>query len=532
MQVLSLSLLVIWPLVLVIIGILPDRWANSWGVSIPRLGSKLTGLSFCFALASGFLLFLSGASSLEISSQPSPVADFLGVYFDSLSAVLLLLICFVGHIIARYTVRYLDGDPNQDRFVRGMLFTLGAVQLLVVSHNLVMFFICWVLTSVGLHRLLTHFRERPGAIRTARTKFFVSRVGDLFLLSAIVFIYREYGVLSFSELLDHPLTGHSGTWNGELAGLLLALGAMTKSAQIPWHGWLPETMEAPTPLSALMHAGIINAGGFLVIRLNPLITDSFLASSSLVLIGGVTAAFGALVMMTQPAIKRMLAYSTIAQMGFMMLQCGLGAYAAALLHIVAHSLYKTHAFLSCGSVVNSASRSDTPKTSELGRLSGWQAIAIALFVAAGIYAGVSRLPLLLEMESDPLPWPLMAMTVLAMAQLIWTGLNTQAVTTFFTAVITAGIAVLASISLHGIFAEFLPTSATDTPSSQILSYLSVMAITAIGMLGLISQAISTGSSRASSLYPRLYVHACNGFYLNCVTSRFSNALIRGFGLKQ
>ena len=148
--------------------------------------------------------------------------------------------------------------------------------------------------------------------------------------------------------------GESSTRTSELTWLCLSLvcGAMLKSAQFPFHSWLPDTMETPTPVSALMHAGIINAGGFLIVRLSPLVTLSPLSLHILAVVGAFTAIFASLVMMTQASVKRMLAFSTIAQMGFMMLQCGVGAFSIAVLHIVAHSLYKAHAFLSSGSVVS------------------------------------------------------------------------------------------------------------------------------------------------------------------------------------
>src|SRR5690606_5255778 len=134
-------------------------------------------------------------------------------------------------------------------------------------------------------------------------------------------------------------------------GWLIICGALLKSAQFPFHTWLPDTMGTPTPVSTLMHAGIINAGGYLVIRLSPLLVENTTAMLFLATIGAVTLASASLVMLTQTSVKRMLAYSTIAQMGFMLLQCGLGAYALAVLHLIAHSLYKAHAFLSSGSTV-------------------------------------------------------------------------------------------------------------------------------------------------------------------------------------
>ncbi len=135
------------------------------------------------------------------------------------------------------------------------------------------------------------------------------------------------------------------------ACMLLVFGAITKSAQFPFHTWLPLTLETPTPVSALMHAGIVNGGGYLMIRMSPLVGEVPWAMTTLAIFGAVTACYASVVMLTQTSVKNFLAYSTIAQMGFMILQCGLGAYPAAMLHIIAHSLYKAYAFLNSGSVI-------------------------------------------------------------------------------------------------------------------------------------------------------------------------------------
>jgi NAD(P)H-quinone oxidoreductase subunit 5 len=165
--------------------------------------------------------------------------------------------------------------------------------------------------------------------------------------------------LEFSELFQILASASAESLESlplSLISVLFALGAITKAAQVPFHFWLPETMEAPTPVSALMHAGIINAGGFLMIRLNPLLAHSAAAHWILVVVGAITAIFGAMVMMTQNDIKKKLAYSTTSQMGIMMLCCGLGAYSLALFHIVAHSFYKAHAFLSTGELVEESKK--------------------------------------------------------------------------------------------------------------------------------------------------------------------------------
>ncbi len=270
------------------------------------------------------------------------------IALDPLSTTLAFLVTFVGLLVVRYSRQYLDGDPGQARFFRGLTLTLAAVLFLVLSGNLVQLFAGWMATSLALHRLLLFYPERPGARRAAFKKFVVARLGDAALLSALLVLYSVYGEADIHRLAE---LAAGSPRNLGVVGILLALAAMLKSAQFPTHGWLLEVMETPTPVSALLHAGIINAGGFLIVRFATVMSASPVAMDVLALIGATTAIFGSLVMLTETRVKVSLAYSTIAQMGFMLLQCGLGAYALAVLHIVAHSLYKAHGFLSSGSAV-------------------------------------------------------------------------------------------------------------------------------------------------------------------------------------
>jgi NAD(P)H-quinone oxidoreductase subunit 5 len=503
------------PLALLACGLVPSSLADRHARRMRAAVVGLAAATLAAAAAAASLLAWGGPVDLAVWSAPRPLPLNVGVYFDGLTAVMFLLISFVGLVIARFSVRYLDGDPRQGRFFRWLAFTLGAVLLLVVSRNLVMLTAAWMLTSLGLHQLLEHYPDRPWAIWAARKKFLISRLGDAMLLAALGLTFWCFGSSDYAVVFAEAETLRSEAGGGPLVaviGLLYVLGAMTKSAQFPFHSWLPDTMEAPTPVSALMHAGIINAGGFLVIRLSPLIALSHSALGLLALVGAFTALFGGLVMLTQTSIKRSLAFSTIAQMGFMMLQCGLGAFSAALLHIVAHSLYKAHAFLACGSVLDGAAR---VKTEVRPALQGMAAIA-ALPVAIGIAVGLCLAPVAVfgvNLAAKPGAVVLGMVMAVALTTLVW-----QALLSGSWKLAAGGIAGGLVVSLAYVAAYLgadailqrsavahavLPTSVFD---------LAVSGLVVIGFLGVFAiQAAATRLARLPGIRA-LHVHAANGFY--------------------
>ncbi len=214
-----------------------------------------------------------------------------------------------------------------------------------------MLVLAWIASSLALHQLLTFYSDRSAALIAAHKKFIASRLAELCLAVALALIYRETGTLSLQGIADHvaQLNGLSASLDTAMA--LVALAVILKSAQLPVHGWLIQVMEAPTPVSALLHAGIVNLGGFVLIRLATFLSAAPAAQTMLVVVGSLSALLAGLVMMTRISIKVRLAWSTCAQMGFMLLECGLGLYELALLHLIAHSLYKAHAFLTAGEAV-------------------------------------------------------------------------------------------------------------------------------------------------------------------------------------
>jgi NAD(P)H-quinone oxidoreductase subunit 5 len=426
------------------------------------------------------------------------------------------LIAFVGLIITRFSIRYLDGDPRQGRFLRWICFTLGSVLTLVLSANLVMFTLAWIMTSFGLHQLLTHLRERPGALMAARKKFLVSRLGDVLLITALLLTFGALGstdfVTIFAAAEKLQTQAEPPGWALSIAATLLVIGAMTKSAQFPMHSWLPDTMETPTPVSALMHAGIINAGGFLVIRLSPLISLSHLALDFLAIVGAVTAVFGSVVMLTQPTIKRALAYSTIAQMGFMMLQCGLGAFAAALLHIVAHSLYKAHAFLSSGSILDAAPVAGSRETNR-SSLRHYLQLPIAIAAAVAV-ATLSAQVLGASKSSSAGGVALALILAIALTSIMWNALRVARVPVIATGfVVMLTVAVSYRILVAG-FEILLGEGVVPFAVSLSAVDVGIAALVALsfGFLFLLQMLIANGSS--SPLLEALYVHSHNGFYLD------------------
>jgi NAD(P)H-quinone oxidoreductase subunit 5 len=315
---------------------------------------------FIIALAFAGRWVMRGDGSIHLFAiEVSELKSIFALKIDIISALMFLMITLLGALISKYSLSYLNGEKRQVYFYKYLFLTIISASLLVLSNNLIIFFAMWLLSSFGLHKLLLYYPERKQAVAAAWKKFFVSRLGDIALLIAIILTYRTFGTFDFSQLFiaANGIANHSPeAYKLSIIGTLFALGAISKSVQFPFHFWLPETMETPAPVSALMHAGIINAGGFLIIRLSPMLQQAETAHLVLTFFGSITAVFGALVMITQNDIKKKLAFSTISQMGVMMVSCGLGAYSLALFHIIAHSFYKAHAFLSIGFLVEESKK--------------------------------------------------------------------------------------------------------------------------------------------------------------------------------
>jgi len=510
------------PMLLLLTGLIPAAWANRHVHQMRMFALGITSLALTLASATAGLLAWRGPIDSVLVSVAWPYKLSAGVYIDSLSVVMLLLISFIGLIIVRYSISYLDREATQGQFLKWMLFSLGAVQLLVVSRDLVMLTAAWMLTSSGLHRLLTHYPDRTWAIWAARKKFLISRLGDLFLLAALWLTYYCFGTTEYAEIFAATQKLHESSAGGDFwisaIGSLYVLGAMTKSAQFPFHSWLPDTMETPTPVSALMHAGIINAGGFLVLRLSPLISLSHLALDFLALIGAFTALFGGLVMLTQTSVKRQLAYSTIAQMGFMMLQCGLGAFSAALLHIVAHSLYKAHAFLSCGSVLDAAAGRKT----DAGRIDPSRRIPLMLPAAIMLAIAICSTTVWIfgvNLTAKPGAIILSLILTIALTQLVWSALSVGSMRLAMWGILAAALVSVGYYGAYLVADQILRHSVSHQTINPSLLDSLVILIVALGFIGIFLLQAAAASGWSGPLFRSLYVHALNGFYIDVAARR-------------
>jgi len=448
-------------------------------------------------------------------------ADGIGfsLYLDSISATMFCLVSFVGLVVINYSRNYMEGDPRRTAFTRFLCFTLSAILLVIISGNLLQFALAWIATSFALHRLLVFYPERQAALIAARKKFIASRVSEICVIASIVLIYRQFGSLEYGTVFaaaDAMRATGAVPHAIHYAALFLAVAALLKSAQFPLHGWLIEVMETPTPVSALLHAGIINAGGFLVLRLSHVVSLSLPSLDVLAFIGGVTALFGSVVMLTQTSIKVSLAYSTIAQMGFMMLECGLGAFSAALLHIVAHSVYKAHAFLSSGSVIDIARAAWTPSPG--GRPHPFRMIiAIAgvlliTFAASSIFGET--------LQQRPGVFALAAVLLLGLTHLIANGIDERP--TLYVVSRTVGLAGATACAYFGLqlTAERLlagslpPPPATRGPiDDAIVGAVILSFATIIFLQGLVPRHARDAKWQA------LYAHVSNGFYVNTIANR-------------
>ncbi len=298
----------------------------------------------------------------------------MGIMLDSLTAVMLIVVTGVSLMVQIYSLGYMKDDPSVSRFFAYMsLFTTSMLGL-VLADNLIMLYVFWELVGLSSYLLIGFWHERPAAAAAAKKAFIITRFGDLGFLIAILGVYFTVGSEGFDIAALHEIAG-----TPQLEGIALTLialgifaGAVGKSGQFPLHTWLPDAMEGPTPVSALIHAAtMVAAGVFLVARFFPIFEQSSDAMTVVAYVGGGTALFAATMGLVMTDIKRVLAYSTVSQLGFMMLALGVGSVSAAIFHLFTHAFFKALLFLGAGSVNHTTGTYDIRLMGGLAKAMPW-----------------------------------------------------------------------------------------------------------------------------------------------------------------
>jgi len=375
-----------------------------------RFGAGLTIL----AMSASFLLScVAFASTLGKTTATGPLHEALnfpwlqigestlrlGWVLDPLSAVMLVMVTFVSLLIFIYSAGYMAQDENFTRFFCFLSFFAAAMLGLVIANNLLLFFVCWELVGLASYLLIGFWYQKPSAAAAAKKAFITTRIGDVVFFLGILWLYSQGGTLLFydrgagcleetviSDLVGRTTIGGMAVTTG--IGLLIFCGAMGKSGQVPLHVWLPDAMEGPTPVSALIHAAtMVAAGVFLIARVFPLldpsvieVTGSAAALTVVTWVGVITAVFAACIAVAQTDIKRILAYSTVSQLGFMMMGLGVGGVAVGMFHLITHAFFKALLFLGAGSVIHGCHEEQDIRN--MGGLKKFMPVTFATYAAA------------------------------------------------------------------------------------------------------------------------------------------------------
>lgn len=442
----------------------------------------------------------------------APASDAVHPAKDMVGITMAALVSLLGWVIVRYSRHYLAGEENQRRYLVSLMLVLGSVSTVVFSHNLALILIAWAASSLALHQLLLFYPRRTGALLAAHKKFIVSRLAEIFMAGALAYMYLATHSFSLHTLdAAAAMSGATGSML-QTAMLLIAIAVVLKAAQLPFHGWLMQVMEAPTPVSALLHAGVVNIGGFILIRLAPLLAAANAARALLVISGTLTATLAGLAMMTRVDIKTRLAWSTCAQMGFMLLECGLGLYALALLHLVAHSLYKAYEFLASGDTLRRTVRAKlSPRMGSSA--SHRRRVLPAKLLSAPIGLGATFLTAHIAASAVPLiHCPAIALLIvgLACAPLFWQGAHGAAV-------LQTTAIVLLYLGTHALF-QGLAGGAPTAPDPALTWFVGV----GFALMYLIQACVLTRPD--NRLVQRLHAWAYAGFYLDELFNRVTQRI--------
>lgn len=396
-----------------------------------------------------------GLSLLSMALAPrGPVGELLQA--STLGLVLAALVQLLGTVIGAFSARYLRGEPGQRGAIAALAAVLAAVHLLLLADHWLVLIGAWAAIGLALQRLLCFYPDRPFARLAAHKKRLADRCADALLLLAAGLAWSEVGSGSLSALWVH-IGQHGLSPALHVGAVALVLAVVLRTALMPVHGWLIQVMEAPTPVSALLHAGVVNLGGFVLIRFAPLLEQAEVARTLLLAFGLGTAILAGMVMLTRISIKVRLAWSTVAQMGFMLVECALGLYTLAALHLVGHSLYKAHAFLAASGAVRDTRLQALHTRDEPAGLSLWLAplLAVGAVLAITVASGHA-----------PWPWWWSVILGLAWAPMLWWSARTAGSVSPGQQLLQ-GLAMVIGLSLAALLAHALPLGTVDAPHQPL-----------------------------------------------------------------
>ncbi|WP_197495879.1 proton-conducting transporter transmembrane domain-containing protein [Acidihalobacter yilgarnensis] len=472
------------------------------------------------ALAADLSFFLGARASLDLAGLPIPSMGFnlpFSIAVNTLTLALATLVSFVIVMIAQYSVQYLDGDPQQARFARLMAFTAGFFLLVVIAGNIGLFTLGIIATGFSLHRLLKFYGDRPKAVMAAHKKSIFSRTADICLVLATILIGHSVGSLQFDVISQFAKRTGSLPVSLQVAAWLIVGAMILKSAHFPFQGWLIQVMEAPTPVSALMHAGVVYSGAIIALRTSPLLVREPDALLFLGAVGLLTVVIASLVMTTQTTIKSMLAWSTTAQLGFMSLELGLGLFPLALLHLIGHSLYKAHAFLSSGSVTDQL-RQVPPGGKKIPSMGFWMvAVALGVIISGGSAWIFGENPV-----RDPVWIALVVIVAVAVSQILVKSFQFDALADRIMALGVAASMGLLYLILHTLFVWGFAGDMAIPAESGTDAYLGLVVLSAVSFL-LLSWLQGPGRAQLSQgLQMALFTHLYNGLYVDYWVDQFSH----------
>jgi NADH-quinone oxidoreductase subunit L len=355
------------------------------------LATGAIGASFVIALAAGVPFFQgSGTAEVVLLWEWMPaIGANLEMLWDPLAALMTLVVTGVGTLIHMFAIGYMHGDPRYHRFFANLNLFAASMLTLVLAGNFAMLFLGWELVGLCSYLLIGFWFTRASAAGAAKKAFVVNRIGDLGMMVGLMVVFSSFGTLSYTGALDSADQLSSGM--ATAIGLLFLLGAAGKSAQIPLYVWLPDAMEGPTPVSALIHAAtMVTAGVYLIARSAPVIEVAPVAQVVIATVGAATAIWAATIAIAQRDIKRVLAYSTVSQLGYMFMAVGATAYVAGIFHLMTHAFFKALLFLGAGAVIH-AMGGEQDMTRMGGLFKKMPVTAVTMAIATLAIAGIPPL---------------------------------------------------------------------------------------------------------------------------------------------